>query len=115
MPLPDHTSVKARAISTLPLIADPVAVNEAFEHGCQLRSPSCRARKRSHVYSIASAASSLAKSHALDFLRGLDRSRLARSAVSVHDLARDRLERVEPGLRPGGWLAHHAVGALRSL
>ncbi len=36
-------------------------------------------------------------------------------AGSVDDFARDRLERVEPGLRPGGRLAYHAIGALRSL
>ena len=53
--------------------------------------------------------------HALDLLIRLDRASFSQQAGRVNDFTCGRLECVEPRLRPGGRLAHHAIGALRSL
>ena len=53
--------------------------------------------------------------HALDLLIRLDRASFSQQTGRVNDITCGRLERVEPRLRPGGRLAHHAIGGLGSL
>ena len=103
-PGPDQTSENPSASSTLPRPAGALAVDEAEPLRRRLGLGHARPDQALHVVHRGRR-DVVREAHPLDLLRGLHRARLGEQRRRV-----DRVrERVEPGLREGRRLAHHAI------